>query len=268
MAAAATYAGIQVRGSLREMEARLMPLKTPSVADQPRALDAAGAALVPRILDEEGRKEVARETLVLARALMKRLREAPAATPSAADVQDDSLISHDEAAAVILGLQDRETRDKAAEWMEGSEAEPALRLWRALSRRCVGPYGEHAAAPLTLTGWVSWSTGDEPGARVALGLALQADPDYTFAQLLHQACNQGLDPETLRRCLRGERGDRTGRTGHRSERSAAPRAARPPAVRRKRAQPGSARPGTAVARRRARVSRGDGGSGTKGGRQP
>lgn len=268
MAAAATYAGIHVRGSLREMAARLMPLKTPSVADQPQALDAAAAALVPRILDEEGRKEVARETLVLARALMKRLREAPTTAPSAADIQDDSLISHDEAAAVILGLQDRETRDKAAEWMEGPEAESALRLWRALSRRCVGPYGEHAAAPLTLTGWVSWSTGDEPGARVALGLALQADPEYTFAQLLHQACNQGLDPETLRRCLRGERSDRTGRSTHRTERSAAPRAVRPRAVTRKRAQPGSVRPGTRVARRRARgESRADGRGGTKSGRQ-
>ncbi|WP_158791026.1 DUF4192 family protein, partial [Streptomyces sp. NRRL WC-3549] len=72
-------------------------------------------------------------------------------------------------------------------------------------RRCVGSYVEHSAAPLALAGWVSWSTGDEPGARVALGLALRADPDYTFAQLLHQACNEGLDPETLRRCLRGER---------------------------------------------------------------
>ena len=33
---------------------------------------------------------------------------------------------------MILGLQDRETRDRAAEWMEGPEADPALRLWRAL----------------------------------------------------------------------------------------------------------------------------------------
>ncbi|MCD9901660.1 DUF4192 domain-containing protein, partial [Streptomyces sp. MT29] len=106
----------------------------------------------------------------------------------------------------ILGLQDRETRDKAAAWMEGPEGHRALRLWRTLARRCVGPYGEHAAAPLTLAGWVSWSTGDEPGARVALAMALRADPEYTFAQLLHRACNEGLDPETLRRCLRGDGG--------------------------------------------------------------
>ncbi|MFF2406892.1 DUF4192 domain-containing protein [Streptomyces sp. NPDC058092] len=248
MAAAAAYAGIQVRGTLREMEARLEPLNTEAAADQQRALDSAGADLLPKILDEAGRKDVARETLGLARRLLKRLREAPAAAPSASDINDDRVISNDEAAAVILGLQDRETRDKAAEWMEGPEADSALRLWRALSRRCVAPYEEHAAAPLTLAGWVSWSTGDEPGARVALGLALRVDPGYTFAQLLHEACNQGLDPETLRRCLRGERNVRTGRRP-RPDRTR-PRTVRPTATRRRKTSSGSTRPEAVVARRR------------------
>jgi hypothetical protein len=95
--------------------------------------------------------------------------------------------------------------------MEGDEAPPALRLWRALARRCVGPFREHAAAPLTLAGWVAWSGGDELEAREALAMALGADPDYLFARLLHQACNEGLDPESVRRCLRSEReGRRTG----------------------------------------------------------
>ncbi|MEU0137494.1 DUF4192 domain-containing protein [Streptomyces sp. NPDC006296] len=213
MAAAATYAGVQVRGSLRDMEARLRPSESAAAQEQERALDAAGAVVVSRILDAGGRGEVAAETLRLARGLMERLGSAPTAAPAEADGADDRLIAPEEAAAVILGLQDRETRDRAAEWMEGREAETALRLWRALARRCVGPYIEHAAAPLTLAGWVSWSSGDEAAARVALGLALRADPDYTFAQLLHQACNQGLDPETLRRCLRGERTLRDGRGG-------------------------------------------------------
>ena len=88
--------------------------------------------------------------------------------------------------------------------MEGPDADSALRLWRALCRRCVAPYAEHATAPLTLAGWVAWSTGDEPSARVALGLALRLDDQYVFARLLHQACNEGLDPETLRNCLRRE----------------------------------------------------------------
>ncbi|MCP3818571.1 DUF4192 domain-containing protein [Streptomyces sp. A3M-1-3] len=209
MAAAATYAGVQVRGSLKEMEARLAPWGGPAAVEQELALDAAGAALVPRILGGADREQVGSETLGLARALMTRFEGAPAPVSGPeADRWDDGLLTHDEAATVILGLQDRVTRDIAAEWMEGPEAQPALRLWRALARRCVGPYAEHGAPPLTLAGWVAWSTGDEPGARVTLGVALRVDSEYHFAQLLHHACNEGLDPEALRRCLRSERDQR------------------------------------------------------------
>ncbi len=251
MAAAATYAGVQVRGSLREMEARLTPLAATANSEQQQALDRAGSALLPKLLDEEGRKEVGGSTLRLARQLMKRLGEVRTAMPSLSDLNDDRLISHEEAAALILGLQDRETRDRAAEWMEGPEAESALRLWRALARRCVAPYVEHAAAPLTLAGWVAWSTGDEPAARVALSLALRLDPGYTFAQLLHEACNQGLDPETLRRCLRGERATRTVRRGRGTARVAGARSVRAQAAGRRRTRQGPARPGVATDRRRA-----------------
>jgi hypothetical protein len=129
-------------------------------------------------------------------------------------------VTDQEAAAAILGLQDRMTRDRAAEWMEGPEAAPALRLWRTLARRCVGAYGDHAAPPLTLAGWVALSTGNDPCARVALGMALRADPDYLFARLLHQGANEGLDPELLRRCLRQERAGRAaGRPGKGGRRS-------------------------------------------------
>ncbi|EDY50560.1 conserved hypothetical protein, partial [Streptomyces clavuligerus] len=166
MAAAAAYAGVQVRGSLRDMEVRLAPWTGTRAAEQERALDRAAAALVPRILDREGRVRVTEETIALARALLERLAAAvrPPRGLVGPDAADDALVGQDEAAALILGLQDRVTRDRAAEWMEGSEGEPALRLWRVLSRRCVGPYAEHAAAPLTLAGWVSWSLGDQPAA--------------------------------------------------------------------------------------------------------
>ncbi len=209
LAAAAAYAGLQVRGTLRELRARFLPRQNAAAPEQRKALDAAGMALVPRILDAAGRLEVAGETLTLAERIMARLADAPAASGAApADLRDDDLLGHEEAAALILGLQDRTTRDRAAEWMEGAEAGPALRLWRALARRCVGPYGEHAAAPLALAGWVAWSTGDELEAREAFAMALGADPDYLFARLLHQACNEGLDPESVRRCLRTEREER------------------------------------------------------------
>ncbi|MEU2116940.1 DUF4192 domain-containing protein [Streptomyces sp. NPDC016459] len=234
MAAAAAYAGVQVRGSLRDMEGRFMPSGGPREEAQRAALDASAASIVPRILEGaegRGREEVRETTLRIAREVLRRFvnpkrpgQEVPmsptdrkdrtgmgkADTATAeGDAADDALVGIDEAAALIIGLQDRVTRDRAAEWMEGWEASAALRLWRVLARRCVSPYQEHAAAPLTLAGWVAWSTGDEPTARVALGLALQADPEYVFAQLLHQACNEGLDPESLRSCLRSERDTRT-----------------------------------------------------------
>ncbi|MPY39569.1 DUF4192 domain-containing protein [Streptomyces phyllanthi] len=214
LAAAATYAGLQVRGTLRELRARLTPWETAAALQQEAALDAAHTAVVLRMLHEESRAAVAEETLALAQRLMSRLADAPPRSGTLqADLRDDELLGHEDTAALILGLQDRSTRDRAAEWMEGDEAGPALRLWRALARRCVGAYGEHAAPPLTLAGWVAWSSGDELEAREALAMALAADPDYLFARLLHQACNEGLDPESIRRCLRSERKNRSETTG-------------------------------------------------------
>ncbi|MFJ4863788.1 DUF4192 domain-containing protein [Streptomyces sp. NPDC088748] len=217
LAATATFAGLQVRGSLKEIEGRLAPLRGAVADEAERALDRAAAVLVPRILDGTTREEVGAETIALARALMRRMTLAPPVEGGAlGDDWDDALLGHDEAASLILGLQDREIRDIAAEWMEDEEAAPALRLWRALARRCVGAYAEHAAAPLTLAGWVCWSTGDEPTARIAFGMALRADAEYRFAQLLHHACNEGIDPEGLRQCLREERRRREPRRGRSS----------------------------------------------------
>lgn len=208
MAATAAFAGIQVRGSLGRMRARLAPMAAAIVADQTRALDAAAMDLVPRILAGTSRKEVETATLDLARLVMRRFADASGADDAlAADLKDDELLAHDEAASLILGLQDRVTRDRAAEWMDGEEAVHALRLWRALARRCVGPYGEYAAAPLALVGWVAWSLGDTVEADQALEMALGADPRYVFARLLNEARADGLDPEPVRRCLRAKRAD-------------------------------------------------------------
>ncbi|MFE0177248.1 DUF4192 domain-containing protein [Streptomyces sp. NPDC059002] len=202
LAAAATYMGVQVGGAQSEIRARLAPWQTAAAVDQERALDAAGLALIPKMLGEEGR-DVAIGTLDLARRIMARLSAAPPpACTLEADNRDDELLAHDEAAALILGLQVRATRDRAAAWMEGDGAPAALRLWRALARRCVGAYGEHAAAPLALAGWVAWSLGDLGEGQEALEMALRADPGYLFARLLSHACNDDLDPEPIRRLLR------------------------------------------------------------------
>jgi hypothetical protein len=113
-----------------------------------------------------------------------------------------------EAARLILGLQDRMARDRAAEWLDPPDVEHAQRLWRFLARRCAVPFENQAAAPLSLLGWTAWVTGDQVTARVALGRALAADPDYTFAQLLYQAVNSGAEPHELCATLRDERRSR------------------------------------------------------------
>lgn len=210
MAAAAAFAGVRVRGTLREMEGRFAPVAGARGQAQERALDDASAEMVPRLVDEVTAQEVREETAVLLAAALERFRRTPPAggTEAERDARDDGILGDQEAAVILMGLQDRTARDRAAEWMELPDTEPALRLWRALARRCTGRYAEHGAAPLTLAGWVAWSSGDETEARIAFRLALAADPGYTFARLLHEACNSGLDPEPLRRCLRDERDQR------------------------------------------------------------
>ncbi|MEU5400330.1 DUF4192 family protein [Streptomyces sp. NPDC005963] len=216
MAAAAAYAGVRVRGSQRELEARLRPPTVGSTTDQRRALDKAGAEMVTRLLEGGARSTISDETLALAHEVMARLAgvQSPAGDHYAADGEDDALLTADEAAVLIHGLQDRETRDKVARWSEGPAAGAALRLWRALSRRCVGPYAEYAAPSLTLAGWTTWSLGDKPAARVAFGLALSRDPQYVLARLFQQACNQDLDLETVRQCLRVGQGKETAALGN------------------------------------------------------
>ncbi|MGP4114164.1 DUF4192 domain-containing protein [Streptomyces sp. 4N509B] len=212
MAAAAAYAGLRPPGSIRDLERRLAAVTGPAAARQAEAFDVAAAELTPRLLGPaEQRTAVREDTVSLAERLMEGLRRSPVPPreeETAVDAGDDALVSCEDAARLVLGLQDRQARDRAAEWMEGDEAPSALRLWRALSRRCVGAYAGHAAAPLTLAGWVAWSVGDEPAARVALSRALAADPEYVFGRLLYQALNEGISPEPLRRSMRQQRAAR------------------------------------------------------------
>ncbi|MBM9507205.1 DUF4192 domain-containing protein [Actinacidiphila acididurans] len=205
MAATAAYAGLPAPTSQRDIESRLRPPQSRN-REHEIALDIACAELLPRMLADREGERIRGRTVALARAALEKFRSAlPIGDPVRGDRRDDKLLRDDEAAAIILGLQDKQARDRVAEWMEPGQADAALRLWRALARRCPGPYGEHAAAPLSLAGWVAWSSGDEAEARVALAMALDLEPDYGFARLLHTSVNEGLDPELLRRSLRHDR---------------------------------------------------------------
>ncbi|NUP35424.1 MAG: DUF4192 domain-containing protein [Streptomyces sp.] len=205
IAAAAAYAGIPMPASLRDLEARLRPV-VPAHAAHEAALDRACVELVPRLLDRADSRSVAEHTVALARAALDRFLAAPPiGDPVRSDRRDDTLLDDGDAAEMILGLQDREARDRVVEWADPPRAGAALRLWRALARRCAGPYAEHAAALLSLAGWVAWCSGDDAEARVALCTALELEPHCSFALLLQHAVGQGLDPGVVRRALNGTR---------------------------------------------------------------
>ncbi|SHN25847.1 DUF4192 domain-containing protein [Actinacidiphila paucisporea] len=205
IAAAAAYNGIRMPLPLRDLESRLRPVEPRDPAHE-TALDLACARLVPRMLDRDTSASVTERTVELARGALDAFRTAPLISdPARSDSRDDALLDHDEAAEMILGLQDNAARDRVVEWSDPARAGAAIRLWRALARRCAGPYAEHAAALLALTGWVAWCSGDEAEARVALCAALDLEPHCTFARLLQHAVGQGLDPDVVRRTLRSTR---------------------------------------------------------------
>jgi len=193
VAVAAAYAGIQLRGSLKELQRELDPVGAPGAESQLLAFEQAVPALVEELRRNGGREAVRERTIELVDAAVARFRSGAEELPDA------------EAARLILGLQDRLARDRAAEWLDPPDVQHAQRLWRFLARRCAVPFDSHAAAPLSLLGWTAWVTGDQVTARIALGRALVADPEYTFARLLHEAVNCGAEPRSLCATLRAER---------------------------------------------------------------
>ncbi|MFE2917689.1 DUF4192 domain-containing protein [Kitasatospora indigofera] len=189
--AAATFAGLAPRGSRKAIAAGLAPLGEPAAGPQRLAIE---QALRHRPLTGgEAARERAGELLdeVMAEFLA-----------GAREVDERRT------ALLLVGLQDKLLRDRAAEYAESAELGAAQRLWRFLARRCVIPFDGYAAAPLTLLAWTSWLAGDLATARVVLGLVLRLDPDYLLAQLLHESLNGGLAPELLLEGVRAERARR------------------------------------------------------------
>jgi hypothetical protein len=199
--AAATYAGIAPRGSRRAIAAGLAPIGPPDADVYREALDQQTAMACDRLMaDPLGAARAVAATAGL-------LDEAMAASRAGV------LRLHPERSArLIVGLLDKVTRDRAAEYAEPDELAAAQRLWRYLARRCVPPYAEYAKVPLTLLAWTAWLAKDTATARVALGKALGLDPDYTLAALLYDSLNTGLAPEGLLGIVRGERARRAGAT--------------------------------------------------------
>lgn len=196
VAAAATYAGLAVRGSRKEIAAAMEPVGPPDADAQRQAFERVIPGLARRLGRPGGTERILERTGVLLEEAMERFRGG------------EVRLADEHAARLVLGLQDKRARDRAAEFAEPEDLVAAERLWRFLARRCVEPFRDHAAAPLTLLAWTAWLADDTPTARVALSRALEADPEYTLAQLLYDSLNGGLRPERLLATVREERARR------------------------------------------------------------
>ncbi|MFC5665607.1 DUF4192 family protein [Kitasatospora misakiensis] len=199
VAVAATVAGLAPRGSRKEILAGLAPVGPPGAESARAAL--ARAAAAPGTGPDPGRR------LSLDRGESTRLLDAAVAEFMAGATSLDD----DRAARLLLALQDRVLRDRAAEYARPDELAPTRRLWTFLATRCVAPYESCAAPPLTLLAWVAWVAGDTATARVVLGHTLRRNPSYLLAQLLYESMNGGFAPETLLASVEAERSSRTER---------------------------------------------------------
>ncbi|MFJ4095003.1 DUF4192 domain-containing protein [Kitasatospora sp. NPDC089913] len=197
VAVAATVAGLAPRGSRKEILAGLAPIGPPGAESARAALARAGAGpgAAPGGRRPLDRREGAR--LV--------------DTAVAEFVAGAASLDDDRAARLLLALQDRVLRDRAAEYARPAELAAARRLWAFLATRCVAPHERLAAPPLTLLAWVSWVAGDAATARVVLGHTLRRAPGYLLAQLLYESMNGGFAPEVLLASIEEERHRRTER---------------------------------------------------------
>ncbi|WP_197084862.1 DUF4192 domain-containing protein [Saccharothrix sp. ST-888] len=192
-AAAATFAGLAPRGSRKSIVAGLAPIGAPGDAPQRVAIERAGPLLLHEMVGPGGRQATLARTVEL---LDETMAEFQAGARE---------VTPERAARLLVGLQDKMGRDRAAEYAESEELGSAQRLWRFLAQRCVPPFEPLAVAPLTLLAWTSWLADDSATARVVLARALDLDPEYTLAQLLYESLNGGLLPDQLLDSVRQER---------------------------------------------------------------
>ncbi|PJN21532.1 DUF4192 domain-containing protein [Kitasatospora sp. CB02891] len=193
LAVAATFAGLAPRGSRKAIVAGLAPVGPPLREVQRRALEDAGPPFIRELAGPDGRHAAVERTDELLASAMAEFRNGARE------------LDTKRTARLLIGLQDKLGRDRAAEYAEPHELATAQKLWRYLIQRCVDPFEHLAAPPMTLLAWTSWLAGDPATARVVLARALELDPGYTLAQLLYESLNSGIAPEALLRVVRSER---------------------------------------------------------------
>ncbi|MGH8888729.1 MAG: DUF4192 domain-containing protein, partial [Acidothermaceae bacterium] len=119
----------------------------------------------------------------------------------------------DEAALLIVGLDDLSVRDAMLTWHGGDWADATRALFAELVTLAVPPYD---IAPLTVLGWLAYFNGDGALANVIVDRALGPDPQhrddpaepagrpgYNLMRILDDALSRAINPKIFRDSLAG-----------------------------------------------------------------
>ncbi|SES48580.1 DUF4192 domain-containing protein [Actinokineospora terrae] len=109
--------------------------------------------------------------------------------PTDPDLDDSTL------AQLAVALSDPQVREACLSIALGSRDRAAARLWTRLTRALPAPERAEPAVHLAVS---TYLRGDGVYARVALALALAANPRHSLAALLDSAAHHGIPPDDLR----------------------------------------------------------------------
>jgi hypothetical protein len=116
--------------------------------------------------------------------------------------QSPTSMSPDDAARLIVALDDVLVRDQILTWAEGDRGAALQRLLAELAPRAMPGF---EAPVLTAYGLCCYVQGDGALAGIALDRARKADPDYNLARIVDDALLRCVNPQVLRDWLRGLR---------------------------------------------------------------
>ncbi|MEQ4300643.1 DUF4192 domain-containing protein [Plantactinospora sp. B6F1] len=184
LAAAATFAGQVALPDRDALVRRITPLDGPArdaLREAARRAEVRLDTLLDRARpgDPQGRRALRRAGRTAVRRAMHRYRTG-------------GQLTDDEVAWLSLLLVHLPVRDDA--WRRTGGEEWHLALWTDVLRRAEP---DLVPAPASLLGFAAWRAGQGALAGVAVERALQARPEYSFAQLLAEALQAGIGPSVL-----------------------------------------------------------------------
>jgi Domain of unknown function (DUF4192) len=196
-AAVMTAAGRVVLSSRKELEQSIAPAEGVVLAAMAYALPRADVAVADRVVSGHI-LEVSAESLELFRTAVRNrlaIRDGADGLHGADRGAGAQALGIDDAARLIIGLEDVHARDEILTWFDGEWGEATREVLSELARRAVPPF---QVPTLTVLAWISYLQGDGALAGIALDRALAAEPGYRLAQLLDHALRAPLNPEVFR----------------------------------------------------------------------